>query len=83
MRFGREDSLHSQWIVLALGANTATALVCREVSDHHDTTDDRIFDVVSSNDRTLVTGVARQLLSRMLLPAIPPHAPDASSSARL
>jgi len=68
VRLGREDSLRNQWIVLALGANTAAALVCREVADHHDTTDGRLFDVASSNDRTLVTGVARQLLSRMLLP---------------
>lgn len=75
VRLGRDDSLHDQWIVLALGANTAAALVCREVADHHDTTDGRVFDVASSNDRTLVTGVARQLLSRMLLPGGSSHAP--------
>lgn len=67
VRLERGDSLHNQWIVLALGANTAAALVCREVANH-DTTDGPLFDVASSNDRTLVTGVARQLLSRMLLP---------------
>lgn len=82
VRFGRDDVLHRQWIVLALGANTATALLCQEVADRHDTTDDQFFDVSSSNDRTLVTGVARQLLSRMLLPTIPPHAPSPSPSAR-
>lgn len=70
VRFGREDSLHDQWIVLALGANTAAALVSREVGDPDTTTADRnrLFDVTFSNDRTLVTGVARQLLSRMLTP---------------
>jgi EAL domain-containing protein (putative c-di-GMP-specific phosphodiesterase class I)/DICT domain-containing protein len=77
VRFAHDDSLHDQWIVLALGANTAAALVCREVSDHHDTTDDQIFDVATSNDRTLVTAVARQLLSRMLLPTVAPQAPGA------
>lgn len=69
--FDRGDSLESQWIVLALGANTAAAVVAREVSgaddERHD--GDRAFDVAMINDRTLVTTVARQLLSRMLMPA--------------
>lgn len=74
VRFDRDDTLHRQWIVLALGANIATALVSREVSPPDGVGDDeRIFDVTSINDRTLVTGVARQLLSRMLAPAHPNH----------
>jgi DICT domain-containing protein len=73
VRFERDDLLHSQWIQLALGANISTALVCREVADHRDATGgrDRIFDAISTNDRGLVTGVARQLLSRMLTPLTP------------
>lgn len=67
VRFPREDSLHSQWIVLALGANTAAALVSREVGGNRG--DDRVFDVAMTNDRNLVTKVARQLLTRMLTPA--------------
>ena len=54
--------------MLALGANIAVALVSREVTDDDGGVDgDRLFDVTLSNDRTLVTGVARQLLSRMLI----------------
>jgi DICT domain-containing protein len=73
VRFEPDDVLHSQWIQLALGANIATALVCREVTDHRDGTGDRdrMFDVISTNDRGMVTGVARQLLSRMLTPLTP------------
>jgi EAL domain-containing protein (putative c-di-GMP-specific phosphodiesterase class I) len=64
-----EDSLRSQWIVLALGANIAAAIVCREVTvDDPASTGDRVFDVAFSNDRSVVTVVARQLLSRMLTP---------------
>ncbi|MBJ7387673.1 MAG: EAL domain-containing protein, partial [Mycolicibacterium sp.] len=68
VRFDRSDSLRHQWIVLALGANIATALVSREVPTHNGSgrDGDRVFDMTSINDRTLVTGVARQLLSRML-----------------
>jgi EAL domain-containing protein (putative c-di-GMP-specific phosphodiesterase class I) len=70
VRFVPDDSLHDQWIVLALGANTAAALVSREVPLHPGARNDRdrMFDVASTNNRTLVTGVARQLLSRMLVP---------------
>lgn len=73
VRFTGDDALGDQWIVLALGANIAAALVCKEVAAH-DGSDDRIFDVASSNDRTVVTRIARQLLSRMLSPPTPsPH----------
>lgn len=69
VRFPPDDSLHNQWIVLALGANTCSAMVSREVADQHDTSGrDRFYDVVHSNDRAWVTRVARQLLSRMLTP---------------
>jgi EAL domain-containing protein (putative c-di-GMP-specific phosphodiesterase class I)/DICT domain-containing protein len=75
VRFDRDDSLQRQWIVLALGANIATALVSHEVPAHEGACGDgeRSFDVTSINDRTMVTGVARQLLSRMLTPAHPNH----------
>lgn len=68
VRFRPDDSLHNQWIVLALGANTSSAMVTREAADQHDTSSDRdrLYDVVYSNDRAWVTRVARQLLSRML-----------------
>lgn len=72
VRFDRADLLQHQWIVLALGANISTALVSQEVpTDGGDGA--RLFDVTSINDRTLVTGVARQLLSRMLTPAQANH----------
>lgn len=70
VRFAPDDPLESQWIVLTLGANIAAALVSREVPglDHNLTDADRTFDVALVNDRALVTEVARQLLSRMLIP---------------
>lgn len=66
------DSLETQWIVLALGANIAAALVSHEVTDpeHAGTGADRQFDVALTNDRALVTRVARQLLTRMLTPPV-------------
>lgn len=71
----RGDSLESQWIVLALGANIAAALVSYEVTDPDpgpaSTCTDRCFDVALTNDRALVTKVARQLLTRMLTPPEP------------
>jgi EAL domain-containing protein (putative c-di-GMP-specific phosphodiesterase class I) len=72
VRLAHGDSLESQWIVLALGANIAAAVVSREVIDLECASNDsdRRFDVALTNDRALVTRVARQLLTRMLpLPA--------------
>ncbi|MET0896462.1 MAG: EAL domain-containing protein [Mycobacterium sp.] len=71
VRFALDDPLADQWIVLALGANNAAALVSREVPGLEDTSSDRdrTFDVALVNDRALVTRVARQLLSRMLTTA--------------
>lgn len=69
VRFSGEDPLRDQWIVVALGANTSSALVSREVpSEGGDADHDRVFDVAMTNDRNLVTKVARQLLTRMLTP---------------
>lgn len=67
-RFARHDSLEHQWIVLALGANIATALVAYEVTSQYGigSLARRRFDVAFTNNRTLVTRVARQLLTRML-----------------
>jgi len=67
------DSLESQWIVLALGANISAALVSREITDPGPARNctDRRFDVALTNDRALVTKVARQLLTRMLTPPEP------------
>lgn len=71
--FAPHDCLDHQWIVLALGANISTALVSRETTDRKqsDNGADRRFDVSLTNNRTLVTRVARQLLTRMLTPS--PH----------
>ena len=75
VRFTPDDALNCQWIVVVLGATTAAALVSREVADLDGGGDDRdrFFDVTSSNDRTVVTGIARQLLSRMLQRAQADH----------
>lgn len=63
------DPICGQWVVLALGPNTATALVARDHGNalaHHRHPGDRLFDVAITNDRSLVTMVARSLLDRML-----------------
>ncbi|MDP9165199.1 MAG: EAL domain-containing protein [Actinomycetota bacterium] len=66
--FDTADPLSSQWIVLTLGVNTATALIAREHDDndvHHRGDADRLFEVAITHDRTLVSIAARNLLSRM------------------
>lgn len=70
VRLSSGDCLEGQWIVLALGANISAALVASEVTDDTGSSDDadRRFDVALTNDRTLVTKIARQLLTRMLTP---------------
>lgn len=66
--FDHDDSLRGQFIVVALGANIAATVVCREVPSEDPANHDgsQFFDVAASNDRALVTRIARQLLSRML-----------------
>jgi DICT domain-containing protein len=66
--FEAADPLSSQWIVLTLGVNTATALIAREQDDndlHHRRDAERRFEVAITDDRTLVSTAARSLLSRM------------------
>ncbi|MET0699247.1 MAG: EAL domain-containing protein [Mycobacterium sp.] len=63
------DALCAEWVVLVLGPTTATALIAR---DHGDSVDpkcrdsDRTFDLAVTNDRSLVTLAAGNLLDRML-----------------
>ena len=67
--FDVDDPLGSEWIVLTLGATTVAAVIAREHADNADHARrdcNRLFDVAITNDRTLVTGVARNLLNRML-----------------
>ena len=67
--FDVEDPLSSEWIVLALGATTVAAVIAREHADnarYARQDGDRLFEVAITNDRALVTGVARNLLKRML-----------------
>ncbi|CAN5120363.1 hypothetical protein BH11ACT6_BH11ACT6_48470 [soil metagenome] len=67
---GANDPLNSQWIVLTLGANTASALISRELDTDGQggcPDGDRLFEVAITNDRALVTAAARSLLGRMSL----------------
>ena len=67
--FNVEDLLSSEWIVLTLGATTVAAVIAREHADnarYARQDGDRLFEVAITNDRALVTGVARNLLKRML-----------------
>ena len=66
--FDVDDPLSSEWIVLTLGATTVAAVIAREHADnarYARLDEDRRFEVAITNDRTLVTGVARNLLNRM------------------
>lgn len=67
--FDVEDPLSREWIVLTLGVSTVAAVVAREQVDtarNARRDGDRLFDVAITNDRTLVTAIARNLLNRML-----------------
>ena len=68
-RISPTDPLIDQWIVLTLGANTAAALVAREVGDavaNGFRDGDRRFEVALTNDRALITSVAHSLLTRVI-----------------
>jgi EAL domain-containing protein (putative c-di-GMP-specific phosphodiesterase class I) len=65
----RTDPLCGEWIVMALGAQLAVALIARECGGpvNQDVPDqDRRFEFTITYDRSLVTVVARTLLERML-----------------
>jgi EAL domain-containing protein (putative c-di-GMP-specific phosphodiesterase class I) len=58
------DPLRAEWVVVALGPLTATALVARE-QEPRSSAPDRRFDFAVTHDRDLVTILARSLLRRM------------------
>ncbi|OBJ50847.1 EAL domain-containing protein [Mycobacterium sp. 1423905.2] len=63
------DALNNEWVVLALGAQLAVALIARERADdanRHRDDSDRRFDFTITYDRSLVTAAAHNLLDRML-----------------
>ncbi|MGB0961123.1 MAG: sensor domain-containing phosphodiesterase [Mycobacterium sp.] len=64
---GPDDPLCREWTVIALGANTAAALIAREQEPRTviGADCDRRFEFVMSYDRGLVTAAARNLLDRM------------------
>jgi EAL domain-containing protein (putative c-di-GMP-specific phosphodiesterase class I) len=59
-----DDPLCSEWVVLALGPLTATALIGRD-AEPGSTAPDRRFDFAITHDRALVTAVAQNMLARM------------------
>lgn len=62
------DPLCGLWIVLTLGPNNAAALIGREQdrnTNPRGLDGDRRYDLAITNDRDLVTSVARNLLARM------------------
>jgi DICT domain-containing protein len=60
------DPLRAEWTVLALGAQTAAALIARECDDQPACREgDRLFDFTITYDRSVVTAAARNLLARM------------------
>ncbi|MCV7422683.1 EAL domain-containing protein [Mycobacterium yunnanensis] len=62
-----DDPMCTEWIVVALGAHTAAALIARERDGSGSITEaDRRFDYTITYDRALVTATAHYLLDRML-----------------
>ncbi|WP_229673664.1 sensor domain-containing phosphodiesterase [Nakamurella endophytica] len=59
-----DDPLRREWTVIALGAQTAAALIARDCGDDGPDADRR-FDFVITYDRPRVTRAARSLLSRL------------------
>jgi EAL domain-containing protein (putative c-di-GMP-specific phosphodiesterase class I) len=62
----RDDPLCREWVVLALGAQIAVALIARERWEQRPSEDARRFDFTITYNRALVTAAAHNLLSRML-----------------
>ncbi|GFG65596.1 hypothetical protein MKUB_30860 [Mycobacterium kubicae] len=64
-----QDPLRHDWVVLALGAQVAVALIARERrgdANQRRADQDRRFDFTITYDRSLVTAAAQNLLDRML-----------------
>jgi DICT domain-containing protein len=61
-----DDPLCAEWTVVALGPQTAAALIAREADNAAGIDDtERRFDFVITFDRALVTAAAQNLLSRI------------------
>ncbi|HMO10053.1 MAG TPA: EAL domain-containing protein [Actinotalea sp.] len=60
-----DDPLATEWTVVALGAQSAVALVAREVPGQVVRDRDRLFDFATTRDRRLVVAAARTLLARL------------------
>jgi len=58
-----EDPLCEEWVIVALGADTA--LVARELPGPAERDSDRRFEFLITSDRALVTRAARSLLTRV------------------
>ncbi|WP_356948581.1 DICT sensory domain-containing protein [Mycobacterium simiae] len=59
------DPLAREWIVVALGGHTASALIARETHNRHSCDLDRRFDFLVTHNRQLVAALAKNLMSRI------------------
>lgn len=60
-----EDPLCEEWVIVTIGAHTASALVARELDDPSRRDGDRRFEFLITSDRALVTAAARSMLARV------------------
>lgn len=61
----QDDPLTREWIVVAIGGHSASALIARECGDPSAAEPDRRFDFLITQDRSIVARAARNLLSRI------------------
>jgi DICT domain-containing protein len=60
-----DDPLCEEWVIVTIGAHTASALVARELDDPSPRDGDRRFEFLITSDRALVTAAARSMLARV------------------
>jgi EAL domain-containing protein (putative c-di-GMP-specific phosphodiesterase class I) len=60
-----DDPLCEEWVVVTIGAHTASALVARQIDDPASHVGNRRFEFLITSDRALVTAAARSLLARV------------------
>lgn len=59
------DPLTREWIVIAIGGHTASAILAREVETTSGSDDKRMFDFAVTHDRSIISSAARLLIQRI------------------
>lgn len=59
------DPLTREWIVIAIGGHTSSAILAREVETTFESDDKRMFDFAVTHDRSIISSAARLLMQRI------------------